>query len=379
MKQQNRPIGQPLRVLMVTPRYFPFMGGVETHVHEVGRRLAASGVDICVLTSDPIGNLPVHEEIEGMRIWRVRGYPPKLDLYIAPEIANVVGAEHWDILHCQSYHTFVAPLAMAAALHHHVPYVVTFHSGGHSSSWRNAIRQTQWTMLRPLFARADRLIGVSEFEAEAFRTTLHLPPEQFVVIPNGGKLPDVAASTQEETDDDAKLILAVGRLEKYKGHQRVIAAMPDVLQRFPKAHLIVVGGGPYEPQLRQQIADMQLAEHVTVRAIPANERQAMAELMARANLITLFSDYEAHPIAVMEAIALGKPVLGTQTSGLQELADKGWIQMIPLTALPSEAATAIIAQLESPMIPPQVTLPTWDDCAESLLHVYESVVTAHNA
>ena len=374
-----QPMARPLRVLMVTPRYFPFMGGVETHVYEVGRRLAAAGVDLCVLTTDPASELPAHEMVEGMHIWRVPAYPPKLDLYIAPAIVRVIGAEQWDVVHCQSYHTFVAPLAMAAALRHKVPYIVTFHSGGNSSALRNAVRQTQWRLLRPLFARAARLIGVSQFETAAFRDTLHLAPEQFVVIPNGGKLPAISATTAQPHIGDDKLILAVGRLERYKGHQRVIAAMPTVLQRFPLARLVIVGGGPYESALRQQIADLGLGERVTVCAIPPSDRQAMADMVASANLITLFSDYEAHPIAVMEAIALGKPVLATLTSGLQELAEKGWIQAIRLAATPDEAGAAIIAQLIAPRLPPQVTLPTWEDCADSLLRVYETVVAARAA
>ncbi|MBE3558221.1 MAG: hypothetical protein IMW89_03230 [Ktedonobacteraceae bacterium] len=40
-----------LRLLMVTPRYFPYMGGIETHVYEVGRRLAAAGVHVTLLTT----------------------------------------------------------------------------------------------------------------------------------------------------------------------------------------------------------------------------------------------------------------------------------------------------------------------------------------
>lgn len=42
-----------LMVLMVTPRYFPYMGGVETHVYEAGRRLVENGVDLTLLTTAP--------------------------------------------------------------------------------------------------------------------------------------------------------------------------------------------------------------------------------------------------------------------------------------------------------------------------------------
>lgn len=74
-----------LSVLMVTPRYFPYMGGLETHVHEAGRRPVKSGVDVTLLTTAPHAHPtpPPKEEVnEGMRVIRVRARPPERDYYI---------------------------------------------------------------------------------------------------------------------------------------------------------------------------------------------------------------------------------------------------------------------------------------------------------
>jgi len=106
---------KPPRILMVTPRYFPDMGGVETHVAEVSRRLARAGADITILTTDRTGRLPASEQIDGVTIRRARAWPAQRDYYFAPEIARVLTNEAWDVVHCQSYHTLVAPLAMLAA------------------------------------------------------------------------------------------------------------------------------------------------------------------------------------------------------------------------------------------------------------------------
>ncbi len=167
------------------------MGGIETHVYEVGKRLAAAGVAVTVLTTNPGGRLPAREEIDRVQIRRARAWPANRDYYFAPEIARVITRESWDIVHCQGIHTLVAPLAMFAAVRARIPFVLTFHTGGHSSRMRNAIRGIQWATLRPLLARAKTLIGVSTFEAEYFRRTLHLPADRFVVIRNGGQLPQL--------------------------------------------------------------------------------------------------------------------------------------------------------------------------------------------
>lgn len=71
-------------MLFVTPRYAPFVGGIETHVSEVGRRLAAHGFEITVLTVDPLRTLPPEEDRGVERIIRVGSTGG--DLYWSPEL-----------------------------------------------------------------------------------------------------------------------------------------------------------------------------------------------------------------------------------------------------------------------------------------------------
>jgi len=94
---------------------------------------------------------------------------------------------------------------------------------------------------------------------------------------------------------------------------------------------------------------------------------------SQAALVVLFSEYEAHPVAVMEALALGRPVLVADTSGLRELAERRLVRAIPLESKPAEIAFAVIAQLRDPLVPESVQLPTWDDCARELLSEYHSI------
>lgn len=363
---------QSLRVLMVTPRYFPYMGGIETHVHEVGRRLVRKGVDVSLLTTLPpdlATALPREEEIEGMHVMRVHAWPPQHDYYIAPEINSIIKRGEWDLIHCQGCHTFVPPMAMFAAKAAKIPYLVTFHTGGHSSGFRNSIRGIQWGLLRPLLARASQLIGVSRFESEYFRKVLRLPTQQFSVIPNGATLPNVTHIP--ESASTRSLIISVGRLERYKGHQRLITALPKIREQRPDARLLIVGAGPYEAALRELVQKVGVAEYVEIRSVPASDRQGMANVLSQAALVVLLSEYEAHPIAVMEALALRRPVLVADTSGLHELAEQGLVRAVPLHSTPEEIARAALQQIEQPLIPPaHLALPTWDNCAGQLLSIY---------
>lgn len=360
------------QVLMVTARSFPDMGGIETHVYEVARRLVEAGVRVTVLTTDRTGQHPAAEEAEGVSIRRVRAFPAHRDYYFAPGLAGVIAEERWDLVHCQGIHTLVPLLAMAAARRARVPYIVTSHTGGHSSRLRNAARRAQWTALRPLLARANRIVVVSRFEATYFARILHLPSERFVVIRNGAHMPPLPDTAPVAST--APYIVSLGRLERYKGHHRVIAAMPALLASHPDLHLHVVGSGPYERHLRTFARARGVSDCVTIKAVPPNDRSAMASLLSGASLVTLLSDYEAHPVAVMEALALRRPVLVADTSGLRELADDGLVTAIPLQSAPATVAAAIRDQLANPHVPAAFELPTWDDCAEALLNVYHDVL-----
>jgi glycogen synthase len=192
-----------------------------------------------------------------------------------------------------------------------------------------------------------------------------------VVIPNGadlGALEPVRSSAGTGT-----LIASVGRLEAYKGHHRILAAFPAILEQVPDARLWIAGVGPYEEQLRRQASALGVADRVDIRAIPASDRQAMANELAKTSLVVLLSEYETHPIAVLEALALRRPVLVADTSGLSELANRGWARAVPLRSDPATVAVAVLDQLRQPLIPQHIELPTWDRCAAELLSLYHEV------
>lgn len=366
------PTQRHLRVLMVTAHYFPHLGGVETHTYEVARRLVRRDVDTTVLTIDTTGQLPPAETIEGVAIRRVPGWPRGRDYYLAPAIVREMARQRPDIVHIQGIHTLAAPLAMLAARALKIPYVITFHTGGNRSHLRNLLRGAQWRALRPLLSHAARMIGVSQFETSTFRDGLGLPAERFAVIRNGAQLPQLPDTPPSEAP--GPLIVSIGRLEEYKGHHRAIAALPYLRQDYPEARLLILGSGPYEATLRRQAAALGVAEWVEIRVIPPAERQELAATVVMADVVTLLSEYEAHPIAVMEALALGCPVLVADTSGLRELAQDGLVRAIPLRASPARVATALVEQIRRPLRPTNVVLPTWDSCTDEVLELYSGVV-----
>src|SRR5260370_9794450 len=77
-----------------------------------------------------------------------------------------------------------------------------------------------------------------------------------------------------------------------------------------------------------------------------------AEILSQASLVALLSGYEAHPVAVMEALALQRPVLVADTSGLRDLAEQGLVRVMSFNSFPEEVAIACRQQIEEPFFFP---------------------------
>ena len=370
----SAPADGPLRVLIVTPRYLPEIGGVENHVHAVATRMAAGGeAAVTVLTTDLTGELAARDRDGDADVLRVRAYPRSRDWRYAPGIARVLRGGDWDVMHLQSYHTFVAPQAMAAAARARIPYVVTFHGGGHSDWLRHRVRGLQRALLRPLLNRAAALIATARFEIDEYAAALRIPTARFVLIPNGFDLPPPPAGGGERSPGGRPLIASLGRLERYKGHQRVIAALPTVRAAEPAARLWVAGSGPYEAELRRQVSELGLDDAVEISSVPLGERAEMARRLSDVDLAVALSEFETHPMAALEVLSLRRPLLVATGSGLGELADRGYARAIDPHAPPEQVAAAILRELRDPLAPARAEFPSWDDCAAELLALYRRV------
>jgi glycosyltransferase involved in cell wall biosynthesis len=355
---------------MVTPHYPPKLGGVEVHVREVSERLGQMGNAVTVVTTTPDARAAEGSAVE------VLGVPARLrrgDLLYAPRIAAVMRSRPWDVVHVQSYHTLVPPLAMRAARRAGIPYVLTFHGGGHSSRVRRLIRGPQLLAIGRGLRGAARLVALAEFEIEHYGRLLRIPPERFELIPNGADLPAVPDATS--VAGDVLEIASIGRLERYKGHQRALEAFAELLPARPDARLWIAGSGPYKRALERLATRLGVSQRVEISSVAPGERARFAERLSRVGLVLLLSDFETHPVALLEAASLGRPSVVSDTSGLRELALKGYARTVPARASPRYVAAVLAEELERPSSPrPSLETFTWDSCARALGALYEEAV-----
>ncbi len=362
---------RPLRVAMVTASALPRMGGIETHVHEVAARLGAAGVGVTVLTTDPSGELPQEQSLAGYRVRRWRAYPRSRDYFLSPGLArHLLHANDYDLIHIQGVHNLVAPTTLMAARQSGVPCVLTFHTGGNSSGLREKLRPLQWRLLAPLLRSAAALVAVCEYERQTFAKALGVADDTIRLIRNGCEpLPVDPTVTKAE---GSPLLVSVGRLERYKGHHRILQALPAILAKEPEARLVLAGSGPYEQPLRAIARELGVADHVSVRGFGPERRGSLGKLVADADVFCLLSEYEAHPVAVMEAVGAGTRALVADTSGLSELGRAGYATTIALEATPEQVAATVLEVAAAPR-PTPPAIPDWDDCAGQLHRLYREV------
>lgn len=367
------------RVALVAARVPPDIGGIETHVAEVAPRLHEQGFDLTVLATDRSRVPPTDQTIAGVPLQRFPAHPRGRDWYFAPALFRHLLRTQYDLVHIQGANTTVPFLASLASLITRTPFVVTFHSGGALTQLRQRLRGLQFRLLGCLVRHAAALIAVSEFEADVIRDATGWPSNLIEVVRNGGleqgeKAERTAWPLDCPPDEQDVLLVSVGRLEKYKGHHRAIAAMPAILRRIANARLLVLGKGPEDTALRILVSQLGLDKSVSVRYIPPDERHGLTAILERADLLLLLSDYEAHPVAVMEAVALGTKTLVSLNSGMTELVALGWSSGVRPDASADEIASAVVEAIESGPIPATDDLPTWESCANRLGEIYAEVL-----
>ncbi|BBC24304.1 glycosyltransferase [Pseudanabaena sp. ABRG5-3] len=184
--------------------------------------------------------------------------------------------------------------------------------------------------LAPLFTRilypwADGIVAVSEGVAKDLARTASLPLERIQTIYNPVINNEMLASAKEPLDhpwfksSDIPVILGVGKLEAQKDFPNLIRAFANVRKVRP-ARLVILGWGPDRPKLEALIQELDLQKDVD---LPGYTQNPYA-YMARSSVFTLSSAWEGLPTVLIEAMALGIPVVSTNCeSGPSEILAEG--------------------------------------------------------
>lgn len=267
-----------------------------------------------------------------------------LDAGLVGRMADLFRRRQIDVVH--SHEFTMAVYGAAGARLARVPHVITMHG---NQKMTGALRRR--IAVRWAFRSSSAAVAVSNDTKRTLDHDLGLPEDAVTVVPNGVPVrPGNAAGVRTELQlrDDEVLLVAVGNLLTRKGHivlLRALAQLEDEGIDVPWRLAIAGGRGGEEQQaLEQFIGDRQWHN----RAHILLHRNDIPDLQAAADIFVMPSLWEGLPLAVLEAMHAGNPVIASATSGIPEAVTSGVEGILVPPGEAAPLAQALRRVLEDP-------------------------------
>ena len=209
---------------------------------------------------------------------------------------------------------------------------------------------------RTICQKTDRVIAISDAVAD-FLAASGLGRPVVTRIYNGidpdtwRERVDASDNVRAELglDPDDRVLLMAAQFVPWKRHEDAVRAMPKVIEKEPRARLVLAGNDRFgdHPELGDQLRALAEDLNVADRVIFAGYRQDMPTLLNEAELLVVPSDAEPFGRVAIEAMALGKPVVGTRAGGLPEVVRDGQTGLLVVPRFPDSLAAACARILEN--------------------------------
>ena len=334
-----------MRVALITEFYYPHLGGVTEHVHNLARTLTGSGHHAVIITShmqaarahelepSDLDPAQVHRVGTSRIIYSAGSFARvTTGIHLRRQIREILRRERIDLVHVHGgLNPTLGLVAPDAAGELDIPVVATFHSWFFRSALCRIFR-------RPLQQRLDRhgaVIAVSQPVVEAHARYFEA---DWKIIPNG-----VDTAFFRPVPPSAGLLselLFLGRLDPRNGLDTVLSAMPTVLERFPGVRLTVAGDGPLRP-VYERLAAPVARQVEFVGGVNGNR----PEFYSRAQLYLCPTTKASFGITLLEAMACATPMVVSDITGFRELVSGGEEAVLVPRGDPKAWAEIIIALL----------------------------------
>lgn len=346
----------PPRLLLISRRFWPLVGGAETAVANLATAFQSLGSKCTVLTAQWDPGWPREIYHRGVRVIRIP--QPSMRFYGTWRYQR--GLANWLSEHRRDYdlayvsmlkHSAYATLGVARTLR--FPVVLRAEGAGVTGDCFWQLDANFGRRIKKRCLRADAFVAPSR-AIERELAAAGYPRDRIHLLTNGVTLrPTPDASTKVEIRSalaeaepalaltpEAPLALYTGRLHPQKGLSTLVAAWATVNERWPHARLWLIGEGPERDGLLAQIDALGLQGRVVV----AGPFDQVDDLLQAADLFVLPSREEGMSISLLEAMSAGLPVIATRIEGNEALIQDGRHgQLVPVDDAPALASAIATA------------------------------------
>ena len=371
-----------MKIALVSPYDFAYPGGVASHISPLERCFTRMGHEVKVIApaSRPIPDFGDRF----IAIGKPRPIPSSdsiiripISLRLASSIKEVLEREKFDIIHL--HEPFMPMLCSAVLRFSNTVNVGTFHAaqGKPGYNWGRPI--STWMIRR----RVRKLHGRIAVSRPAMDFAKKSVPGHYEIIPNGIDLEHFSADVPPiEQYCDGKLnILFVGRLEFRKGVHYLLKAYLRIKPQFPNSRLLIVGPGTrlrkrYEKWVRKnRLEDVVFVGYVSEDEKPRYYKTADI-------FCAPATSHESFGIVLLEAMAVGKPLVATNIEGYASVVTHGEDGLLVPPQNDRELASALASLLSDQTLRQEMGARgrlkaeeySWEHIAQRILNFYASVL-----
>ncbi|MGB8658008.1 MAG: glycosyltransferase [Candidatus Zixiibacteriota bacterium] len=265
----------------------------------------------------------------------------KIDPWLLIRLFLLITREKVEIVHTHLVHASI--IGRIAAKLAGVKTIITTRHYAYEQKEKSLI---YW--LERKTARFNRFtIAVSQAVGDYLVRNENYNDQKVAVIHNAVDLKvfDSNATSEISLSHDGYLIASVGRLHPQKGYETLLKSMPQVVKEFPSVKLIIIGDGIQRKYLEELCFDLGISEHVTF--LGRKTSTEVLGLLKNIDLFVLASNWEGFGIALIEAMALSKPVVATKVEGVCEIVEDGHTGFLVPPAQPQMLSWSIIQLLKN--------------------------------
>lgn len=304
------PVKRKIRLMQIT--HDLAIGGLQRVVVDICKFIDREQFEVEVLCLRSLGRLTVELEKMGVLIHLLPQKKEGTNYFSFLNVASLLRKRKIDVIHTHNTQPFIDG-TLGALLANVKSIVHTDHSREYPDKKRYMLAE------RFVSKFAYRVAGVSEATSRDLIKYIKISPGKIVTVLNGidSSLCNIDVNKKRKKEElginRQGPIIGLGvRLTQSKGIQYLLQAMPRIIDSYPKITLVVAGEGDYEDYLRKYAEILGVAKNTLF----VGPRSDMHEIVKIFDLYVLPSLREGLPIALLEAMAIGCPVIATRVGGI---------------------------------------------------------------
>ncbi len=399
-----------MKILQVSQRFSPSIGGSQYHVYRISKQLVELGHDVTMVTTTSMHNkdvrgfstarpftlkstcpkLPEFQIVDGIKIYRFKPIFQFWMHMVNPSmfIFLLKNCHKYDVVHAHAYMGAESDMAALICKLRNIPFIFTAHDLLSNQSEVINILKNGYdrTIGKFTLKTAKKLIALTEENKKQYEL-LRIQENKIKIIPNGVDYEIFDGLIRSEDSlkkigNPDKVILFVGRLLKYKGAQHIINAIPELGEDYPNTKFIFVGEDQgYEKQLIKLAKDIDVLDKCIFTGKIGDDN--LLKYYSIADVFILPSIGEGFGLVALEAIVSGVPVILADVGGLKYiLSEIGGYPINMARDIPGQIAENVKKVFSDPDIKKEIDREkevirrdyTWDGVAKMTEKVYEGLI-----